>query len=155
MNVHPDKAGIIAPPPLIYLGILALALCIDWLQPVALVPERARPLLGWPFVVGGTLLLLLSILSMQRARTAVNPYKATTAVVGSGPYRYSRNPMYVAMALVYIGIAILVNTLWPMVLLPAAVLIMHQGVIVREERYLERKFGDAYLQYKAKVRRWL
>jgi protein-S-isoprenylcysteine O-methyltransferase Ste14 len=85
----------------------------------------------------------------------VSPYKPTSALVVDGPYRYSRNPIYLADALIYIGISVVIDTLWPILLLPIALAVLQQGVIAREERYLERKFGDQYRQYQASVRRWL
>ena len=154
-DIKHDKAGIIAPPPVIYLGILIVGLLIDWRLPLGLIPNHIRLLLGWPLIVGGGLLLFLAVRAMRRARTAVDPYKPTTAIVVDGPYRSSRNPMYIADALIYLGIATLINTFWPMLLFPIALLIMQKGVIAREEQYLEQKFGDQYLQYKARVRRWL
>jgi protein-S-isoprenylcysteine O-methyltransferase Ste14 len=76
-------------------------------------------------------------------------------VVAHGPFRFTRNPMYVAMGTVYLGVTALVNSLWPLLLFPPAVWIIGRYMIAREEAYLERKFGHAYLDYKAKVRRWL
>jgi protein-S-isoprenylcysteine O-methyltransferase Ste14 len=92
---------------------------------------------------------------MHRVGSDPNPYKPATALAVHGPYRYTRNPMYLAMTIFYLGLTLLVNTLWPLVLLPAVLLVVQRGVINREERYLERTFGDAYRAYKARVRRWL
>lgn len=92
---------------------------------------------------------------MRRAGTNVDPREPTTAIVTGGPYRFTRNPLYVSMTLMYTGISALANALWPMLLLPGVLAVMNKGVIEREERYLERKFGDEYLRYKAGVRRWV
>ena len=92
---------------------------------------------------------------MHRAGTNVDPYEPATAVVTGGPYRFTRNPMYVGFTLMYAGISALFNALPPVLLLPVVQQLMRRGVIEREERYLERKFGDEYLQYKEKVRRWI
>ena len=92
---------------------------------------------------------------MKRAGTGVSTATPTTAVVVRGSYRFSRNPMYLAMAFLYLGLAIAINGLLIIVLLPVLLGILSFGVISREERYLERKFGEDYLRYKAKVRRWL
>jgi protein-S-isoprenylcysteine O-methyltransferase Ste14 len=81
--------------------------------------------------------------------------KPTTALVTEGPFRYSRNPIYVALTLLYVGVALLINALWILLLIVPAVLVLRYGVIAREEAYLARKFGDAYRQYMAQVRRWL
>jgi protein-S-isoprenylcysteine O-methyltransferase Ste14 len=112
-------------------------------------------------LVGVAFLLLPSVLgfaafrAMRRARTSVNPYRPTTVLLTEGPFRVSRNPMYLGMAVQYVGLALLFNSLWAMVLLPLALVIVHLSVIKREERYLERKFGEEYRAYKAKVRRWI
>jgi protein-S-isoprenylcysteine O-methyltransferase Ste14 len=99
--------------------------------------------------------VFFAIRAMRRADTPVDPYEPTTALVIDGPFRFTRNPLYLSLTLVYLGITSLMNAFWPLMLLPAALVIMQRGVIVREERYLESKFGEEYLRYKAKVRRWL
>jgi protein-S-isoprenylcysteine O-methyltransferase Ste14 len=85
----------------------------------------------------------------------VEPWKPTTAIVTTGPYRFTRNPAYLGMALVYVGIALLAEALWVLVPLPFVLAIIDRAVIAREERYLQRKFGHEYLDYKATVRRWI
>jgi len=81
--------------------------------------------------------------------------KPTNAIVSTGPFAFSRNPLYISLTLLYTGISLVVNTVWPLVFLPVVLIVMHYGVILREERYLERLFGEEYQQYRAKVRRWL
>ena len=81
--------------------------------------------------------------------------RSVLAIIQSGPFRISRNPVYLADTLCYVGVAILLNTAWPLLFLPVVLLVMHRGVILREERYLEQKFGDEYNSYKMRVRRWL
>ena len=93
--------------------------------------------------------------AFRRANTPVDPGRATTAIVTTGPYRLSRNPGYLAMALAYAGIAVLTDTLWAFVTLLPTLILIDRGVIKREERYLELKFGEDYLRYKARTRRWL
>ncbi len=92
---------------------------------------------------------------MERAGTNVNPREPTTALVVSGPFRFSRNPLYVALTLMYAGLAVVANAFWVLVLLVPVLLVLHSGVVRREERYLEAKFGEAYRQYRARVRRYL
>jgi protein-S-isoprenylcysteine O-methyltransferase Ste14 len=92
---------------------------------------------------------------MKRAGTNVDPREPTTTIVTGGPYRFTRNPLYLSMTLVYAGITALANALPAALLLPAVLAFMRRGVIEREERYLERKFGDEYMDYKARVRRWI
>ena len=92
---------------------------------------------------------------MLRAGADPHPYEPTTAIVTTGPYAVTRNPMYVFATVVYVGIAFVVNTLWPIALLPVGIALLYYGVIAREERYMEKVFGDEYLKYKARVRRWV
>ena len=150
-----DRPGILAPPPLIYLSALATGLLVEWWVPAARLPEAVPRHAGWLFAAAGTCLLVWAVVVMRRARTAIDPYKPSTAVVEDGPYRYSRNPIYVADALLYVGLALLLRSLVGLLLLPVALLVMEFGVVRREERYLEKKFGGAYLKYKSRVRRWL
>ena len=89
------------------------------------------------------------------ARTPLDPYTPSEAIVTDGPYRLSRNPAYLGMTLTYAGIAIVWNAPWALVPLPVAIAVIDRGVIVREERYLERKFGARYMDYKRRVRRWI
>ena len=92
---------------------------------------------------------------MHAAGTNVNPALPTTATVASGPFRFSRNPLYLALTLLYLGLTLAFNTWWGIVVLVPVLIIMHHGVVLREERYLEQKFGETYRQYRSKVRRYL
>jgi protein-S-isoprenylcysteine O-methyltransferase Ste14 len=92
---------------------------------------------------------------MRQADTPTNPYKPVSHVATGGPFRYTRNPGYLSMAMIYAGIAARANALWAILVLPVALLVIQRGVIEREERYLERKFGEEYLRYKTTVRRWI
>lgn len=152
---RPDTAGVIAPPPLIYLSGWLLGWLLDKVYPIAWLPDALTAPLGALLIGCGVLCAASAFLAMRRARTPVDPYSPTTAIVSKGSYRYSRNPLYLGLALLYIALAAIANMLWPLLLLPLVIGVMQRGVISREERYLENKFGGAYLQYKAKVRRWL
>ena len=143
------------PPPLIYAGALALGLVANKVYPMAFLPRAVSRVLGLPLIVGGLAIGLLSFREMRRAETNVDPYKPASAIVTEEPYRFTRNPLYVGMTLVYSGITALFNAFPAAILFPLALAVMRGGVIEREERYLERKFGDEYLAYKARVRRWL
>ena len=87
--------------------------------------------------------------------SCTSPYKPVSHIATEGPFRYTRNPAYLSMTMMYTGIAALANALWAIIVLPVALLVIQRGVIEREERYLERKFGGEYLSYKARVRRWI
>ena len=151
----PDNPGVIAPPPLIYAGALAIGLLANRLYPIAFLPCGLSRVLGWPLIVGGPVVGSLGLREMKRADTNVDPREPTTAIVTGGPYRFTRNPLYLSMTLIYAGITALANALPAALLLPVVLHIMRRGVIEREERYLARKFGDEYLDYKARVRRWI
>ena len=150
-----DKAGVVAPPPVIYLGPLIFGLLLNRRLPIPFLPRRMARSLGWSLLGGGVLLIGWFEWVMRQARTPANPYKPVSHMVTQGPFRYTRNPAYLSMTMIYTGIASLANALWAILLLPVALLMVQRGVIEREERYLERKFGEEYLRYKAQVRRWI
>jgi protein-S-isoprenylcysteine O-methyltransferase Ste14 len=150
-----DNAGVVAPPPLIYLGSLVLGLLLNRRLRIPFLPRTMARALGWPLVVGGVLLLGWFERTMRRAGTPANPYKPVSGIATEGPFRYTRNPAYLSMTMIYAGISSLANALWAILLLPAALLVVQRGVIEREEGYLERKFGEEYLRYKEQVRRWI
>jgi len=148
-------AGVLAPPPLIYLAGILLGLGLDWLWPAPFAPGWARFTLGPLLFLLGLALVLTVVRHFRRAGTSIRTEKPTTALVTDGPFRYSRNPAYVALTLAYLAITLAVDSLWVLVLLLPVLAVMRWGVIAREERYLEAKFGDGYRDYKARVRRWL
>ena len=92
---------------------------------------------------------------MRAAGTNVRPSLPATAIVTTGPFRFSRNPLYCSLTLLYLGLTAIFNTWWGLIVLVPLLLVMHFGVVLREERYLERKFGDTYRQYRMSVRRYL
>jgi protein-S-isoprenylcysteine O-methyltransferase Ste14 len=150
-----DAPGVVAPPPLVYLAGLLVGFALQRRLPA----PRPRRALTAP--VGGALLLTgvglaaCFVTAFRRAGTPVDARKAATALVTTGPYRRTRNPGYLSLALVYTGISLLAGALWPLVLLVPTLIVIDRGVIAREERYLEGKFGDEYLELKGRVRRWL
>jgi protein-S-isoprenylcysteine O-methyltransferase Ste14 len=150
-----DISGVIAPPPLIFLAGLALGFGLEALLPGTSVPDALAWLAGGVLLLAGLALLFSFEREFHRKRTAANPWRPTTAIATDGPYRLTRNPAYVGMALVYVGIALLAQALWVLLPLPIVLSIVDRGVIAREERYLERKFGREYLDYKGRVRRWI
>lgn len=150
-----DIAGVLAPPPLIYASGIALGLLLNRLWPLPWLPPTVNRPLGAALAVLGSVPAAWAFVEMTRARTNVDPHKPTTAIVASGPYRWTRNPIYLSFAAITAGVAVWANALWVLLALPAVLMIMVRGVIEREERYLERKFGDEYREYKSRVRRWL
>lgn len=150
----PRTAGVIAPPPLIYAGPLVVGLLLHRWHVVRLLPARLAVPVGIALLLLG-LIAVPAVLAFRRADTRPEPWKPTTAVVTTGPYRLTRNPMYLGFTLLYLGTTCWVNSVWPLLLLPLVLVLMHYGVITREEKYLEREFGEEYLTYKRRVRRWL
>ena len=146
---------IIACPPLIFLTALGLGLVLHWWIPIwSLPPLYSRPL-GVGLCLTGIGVGFWGCATMYRAGTNVRPDRPVTALVTGGPFRYSRNPLYLCLTALYLGITLLLHALWPLVILVPLLLIVHRGIVLREERFLEARFGDAYRAYKARVRRWL
>jgi protein-S-isoprenylcysteine O-methyltransferase Ste14 len=155
MVTDQDTAGVVAPPPLIFLAGLVVGFAIEALLPGVDLPALVEWGLGALLVVAGLGLLLSFNTLFSRRGTAVEPWKPTTAIVTDGPYRFTRNPAYLGMALTYVGIAVMSSALWVLLPLPVVLAVIDRGVIAREERYLEGKFGEEYLGYTRRVRRWL
>ncbi len=151
-----DNAGSFAAPIYIHVVPLVLGIVLHFVFPLRFLPHGWLPLaVGLPLVVIGLILNGWSGSTMCNAGTSPKWDTPTTVFVMHGPFRFSRNPQYLSVNIIYLGIAISFNALWPIVFLPVVLLIMTVGVIKREERYLERRFGEEYLRYKARVRRWL
>jgi len=152
-----DTSGVRVLPPLIYAGLFLAGYAVHRFVPLRLwgdVPPLAR-LVGWGLVAAGVLLAASAVWLFRRAGTTPNPTRPTTALVLHGPYRFTRNPMYVGLGCCYLGAALLVNSAWPFALFPAVIVLVQGWVIAPEEAYLERKFGAEYRAYRARVRRWL
>jgi protein-S-isoprenylcysteine O-methyltransferase Ste14 len=150
-----DHAGVRVPPPLIYVVLFGLGLLLHELMPftfLPIIPARVAALL---FLGVGVLLAGWSNLLFRRAHTSLVPIKPTTALVVAGPYRLTRNPMYLGLLCIYIAAALWFGVVWVLVLVPLVVLAVQRLAIIKEERYLEQKFGEAYRQYRAHVRRWI
>jgi protein-S-isoprenylcysteine O-methyltransferase Ste14 len=153
--VEKDAPGVFAPPPLIFgISFLLGYFGRRW-TPLPII-ERSTLAIG----IAATLMLsslfiaVSAIVTMFRARTHVDPYEPTTAIVTTGPFRFSRNPLYVSLTLFFAGLSLALGASLSLLLLPLAVAVLQWGVIRREERYLERKFGEPYLDYRKRVRRW-
>lgn len=149
-----DVAGVITFPPLIYGIPLAAGIAAERLLSKNRFSPALRPLSIGFFIAAG-LLIVPAFDQFRKAGTPVEVTEETTALVESGPFSYTRNPLYLGLTLTYIGIALAVGARLPLRLLPAVLWLMNTGVIEREERYLERKFGKAYRKYKKRVPRWL
>ncbi|MGE5176349.1 MAG: methyltransferase family protein [Hyphomicrobiales bacterium] len=153
-----DNAGVVFPPPFVYaLPFLAGVALHRWVGHDAFadaVHAATRPV-GIGIVALGMLSSFSGIITFRLAHTAIIPHKPASRVVRHGPYRFTRNPMYLGLALVYLGLPLFFGYAWPYVLFPIAALSIDRNVIPKEEAYMARHFGDDYLRYKASVRRWI
>lgn len=155
-SARPESAGIIAPPPVLYLGALAVGFIIHAISPQPIfVSVSAGAWIGMLLLGLSGSFARWSFVTMRQVGTTANPRKPSTALAINGPFRLSRNPIYLAMTGLYLGVSFFANSWWPLVLLVPLLLVMHWGVVLREERYLAKQFGQAYLEYKSSVRRWL
>jgi protein-S-isoprenylcysteine O-methyltransferase Ste14 len=150
-----DSPGVVVFPPVLFVGTLVLGLVLHWIWPVPLLPSLVARLLGLVILVLSAALGRAAERAMKRAGTNIRPDQPTLAIVTDGPFRFTRNPLYLAGTGLYLAIALLVNGLGLLVLVLPMLAVLHWGVVRREERYLETKFGDPYREYRARVRRWL
>jgi protein-S-isoprenylcysteine O-methyltransferase Ste14 len=156
MDDAADTARVVVRPPLALWFAVIAGLALNWLVPLPLLP--ADLLAGWLGAMVFVLALALfawAIVTITRAGSNVPTNMPTTTIVESGPYRFTRNPIYLGMFLGLIGLAILFDNLWLLMTLVPFALVIRYGVVAREEAYLERKFGDVYQRYRSRVRRWL
>jgi protein-S-isoprenylcysteine O-methyltransferase Ste14 len=153
-----DYADVTVKPPLLFGAALALGyvLSLYWpLGPGLASPNALALTVGLLFIVLGFALAIRALQMFRRAGTHVVPGEPATALVTAGPYRFTRNPIYIGFVLVYFGLSIVLTSMWVLLLLIPTLVILQRGVVKREEAYLERKFGDAYRAYKARVPRWV
>jgi protein-S-isoprenylcysteine O-methyltransferase Ste14 len=159
MTARLPDPGVGFPPPLLFVAAFVAGLAVErWVWRLPLGGQSARPWLlagGWTAVVLGFALAQWGIVTFFRARTSIIPSRPARQFVTSGPYRFSRNPMYVGLTTLYLGLAAVFNLGWPVVFLPFVLWSLFALVIRREERYLASVFGDEYAVYCRNVRRWL
>ena len=152
-----DGANVRFPPPLIYVIGLVLGIAADRVLklPNLDLPLAIRIVAGGLLDLIGFLVMLAGAGLFMRRHTAILPFKPATTLVTSGILNWTRNPMYLGMAIFYVGLAFILNSLAALVLLPVVVAIVQTQVIAREEAYLERTFGEEYVAYKNRVGRWV
>lgn len=152
-----DVAEIIVPPALLLFGCLAVGAVLHWSYPVVAVPS-----LGYSRTVLCSVLFAVFVFTvawglktLERHGTPVDTSRPTQRVVEAGPYRMSRNPLYLALVFLFASFTVLMNSVWMVALLPVLWCLLHFGVVLPEEEYLQRRFGEPYLQYCQRVPRWL
>ncbi len=152
---QPDHAGVAFHPPVLLLLALVLGVGARWLTPLRFLPDAAATPAG-PLIVAMSLgWFIWAVVTMRRAGASIPTYEPTEAIIRRGPYAWSRNPIYLSMVVLQVDVGVWANSMWFLGLGALSAWLLWWGVISREERYLERKFGNAYLEYKAHVRRWI
>ncbi|MCA8961210.1 MAG: isoprenylcysteine carboxylmethyltransferase family protein [Planctomycetes bacterium] len=155
---QPGSAGVSIPPPLFYAGALAAAYIAEVTWPWPIWPDvwaRFGRAVGWGLVIWGSVIDGWAALTLLRARTPILPNRTARALVARGPFRLSRNPIYLALFGISLGIASLWNTWWAVIVLPGVWLVLDLWIIRREEQHLATMFPDDYDRYRSRVRRWL
>lgn len=153
-----DTPNIVIFPPLLALGTPLVAVALEWLLPLGLPPPPGAP---WAAVIGAALLAgaiglgFAGVRAFRRARTNVDPRRPALVLVEDGPFRWTRNPMYLGMVLLQVGLALAFSLDWALVFAPAVWAVLHFGVVLREEQYLTARFGAPYADYLTRSRRWL
>ncbi len=150
-----DHPNVAVNPLALYLFSILAGMLLQWLRPLPLPSGTVGIIAGLLLILGGVVLARRANQEFDWQGTHVNPDFPATAVVTTGPFRYSRNPMYLALTVIQIGVGLALGSLWLLITLFPALIILHFGVIAREEAYLETKFGQVYQAYKAAVRRWI
>ena len=150
-------AGVIFPPPFIYLISIIAGIIVNLAWRIKIFPYSGIPriILGIAVILIAISIFINAFKALEKAKTPIQPYKPTLKIVKQGPYSFSRNPVYLSFSLAQIGFALLLNNLWVLIALIPAILAIHYGVILREEKYLENKFGKEYISYKKSVSRWI
>lgn len=155
-----EHAGVSFPPPFVYAAGFLIGLLVNRWWPLAITAASGPPAVARIAAAAAAFLAWIAffagaLAAFQRAGTTLIPNRPATAFVERGPYRFSRNPMYVSLVALYVGLALWLNTWWPLVLLPVVILVIQVAVIAREERYLASAFPEPYAAYCKRVRRWL
>ncbi len=155
MKIDQDSAKVNFPPPLMLLLSALVGWGIDYFYPLRLLDSYSNKILGSILIVLGMGMILYASRLFKKFQTEIKPWKTTSQIITVGIYYYSRNPIYLAFVLIGGGFAFVINSWWNIIFLVPFILFLNNWVIKKEEAYLESKFGEEYLSYKAKVRRWI
>ena len=150
-----DRPGVPIAPPLLFVIPILASLVLEWFVPTSFVHGAFRWIIGALFFLAGIALNVGGFITQKRAGTDPIPFNPSTRIVSHGLYRFTRNPMYIGFALWTLALTILVDSVWTLLAIPIGLVLIDRIVITREESYLERKFGEEYLNYKRRVRRWI
>jgi len=155
MDQKLDHAAVVVNPILIYLGLAAAAILLQRVFSLPIIPAAVGHVLGIIFLALNFGFGLTALIGMVRVKTSPNPDRPSTTLVMSGPYRFTRNPMYFGLTLLFAGLLTFFQISWGLLLIPLVIWLITAWVIIPEEKYMQEKFGEEYLIYKSKVRRWI
>ena len=150
-----DRANVVAIPPLVAIGGLGFGAALEWAFPSRVLSRGAALAAGAALILVSIPIAISAVRALAKAQTAIDVRRPTTSIVETHAFRFSRNPIYLSMMLLYAGLSLLMNSAWPLLLGIFVFAIFQVGIVGREERYLEEKFGDSYRLYKKRVRRWI
>jgi protein-S-isoprenylcysteine O-methyltransferase Ste14 len=153
-----DIPGVIAPPPVLFAVFFGVGVALNFVHPLPIpLSDRAKSWVCGILLNASWPLALWASAAMHNAGTRINPLRPVSALVTSGPFRFSRNPLSVSLVLLYLGLGFhsRIDSLWVLVLFPVLLVVNHFGITLREERYLTAKFGEEYREYCGRVRRWV
>ncbi len=151
----PDNPGVTVAPPILLIGVILVGVGLQQARVLELPNGSGWSAAAWALLGVGVIVLVACWVQFFRARTNVLHHKPASSLIHSGLYRFSRNPIYLSGLFLQLGVALLMNNLWIVLLVPVSKLVFDRYVIAREEAYLERRFGEGYVDYKRTVRRWL
>jgi protein-S-isoprenylcysteine O-methyltransferase Ste14 len=154
-DINSDAPNVRIIPPLVYLTGVVIGFLANVWMPIKVVPNLVAWVLGGILIFCGAALTGSALLKFKDVGTTVRPDRAASTLVIAGPYKITRNPMYLGLAFVYLGIAIADQSVWALILLPVVLTIIQRRAIEPEEAFLEKRFGANYISYKEKVRRWI
>ena len=155
MTDHTDHANVKIHPPVLLLIHMLATFVLNWLSPLPFAFPKVLEWTGYVLVFAGLGLAVSAVNQFTKVHTTLDPHGSVSAVVTSGPYRFSRNPIYLGFVFILIGLPLALGNYWGVMLSPLLMVLLYQLVIKHEEAYLEKKFGDVYTSYKSRVRRWL
>ena len=150
-----DNAGVRVPPPVLLVAAILAGIGLQRVLPLELTNWPGWSVLGWGMIGVGVAILVTGWVQFYQAKTNIQPHRPSSHLIRNGLYRHSRNPLYVAFLFLQVGIGLRMNNVWIVVLAPVSMFVITRFIIAREEAYLERAFGDAYVEYKRETRRWL
>ncbi len=155
VEVTSDHTGLRVLPPVLFVVALGLGALLHWLWPFRFLPEIARFSAG-PLLIAASIAVMPWVFrAFRRAETPYDVRRAARALVTSGPFRYSRNPGYVALIVFAVGVALVADNIWMLIATTLATVYLHRRVVLAEERHLQARFGEPYRLYKRRVRRWV